>query len=386
MRKKTLIYFVILIGILAFSCDVDTFTPEDYSGFSDQEMNTFSSILNLPQQPDAYGSNSANAGLDVNYKGSMGRVLFYDTNLSADGNISCASCHHQELAFGDNNAFSEGVHGNLTQRNSIALGSLRSFGNHYQNEDLRDKETPGLFWDERASTIKEQLEQTISNPDEMGMDIKDIVDYVSEVEFYQILNKKAFGNEVLTADNLLEALEVFISSINSPLTSFEANFQNNLNYITGDSIVDNSEHNRGFELFKQNCSTCHSNTVSIEGHENEKTIFNANNGLKLNGDLGIYESTSRTEDIGKFKIPGLFNVALSAPYMHDGRFQTLEEVVEFYNSQIELSDNLHPALTKNDQAKRMNLTESDKAALVEFLHSLTDQKLQKEAKWSNPFL
>ena len=357
------------------------------STYSPDELRVLSSNLDLPDFPYDYGLGNSSSKSEVNHKATLGRVLFYDKKLSSDGKVSCASCHQQALGFADNQAQSEGPNGNVTDRNSIALASLRNFGVHY-DKTIDGRETPGLFWDERASSIKEQLKQTINNPNEMGMELHQISNLIENTDHYQILHEKAFGNTAVSEDHILEALETFINSISSTNSEFEGAVVGSLNYITGDSVVGETKFERGLQLFAKHCTSCHGQGMeTISEIANPENISVANNGLKhAANDLGVYQHTGKLEDIGKFKIPGLHNIELTAPYMHDGRFATLEEVVDFYNSEIEFHENLHPSLRNGNEAKRMNMNEEEKTALVEFLKSLTDEKMITEVKWSDPFV
>jgi len=155
--------FILVVGCQSNKEELDTsiYTAEEYSVLSQN--------LNLPESPYSYSFGNADSDRAINHKGTFGRALFYDKKLSADRAVSCASCHQQELAFADNVSLSQGANGNIKNRNSLALGSLRSFGAHY--DEAENIEVPGLFWDERAGSIKEQLKQTINNPNEMGMEI-----------------------------------------------------------------------------------------------------------------------------------------------------------------------------------------------------------------------
>lgn len=385
MKYLKLAIIVFIVSLFAQACQKDGINLLD-EAYSAEEIALLSDDLTLPGVPHSYSIGNQDSSTELDFIGTLGRVLFYDTQLSADGSTSCASCHQQSLAFSDDKAFSKGPNGNVTKRNSIALGSLRSFGAHYNEEE--GKQAPGLFWDERAQTIKEQLRMTINNPNEMGMSLDDIASRVNDDAHYAILNSKAFGTSQLNEDHILEALEVFIKSINSKNTTLESDLLGDINYISGDLIVGESKLARGFELFKNNCNSCHGQNLSLSllDLEDSEKISTANNGLLLEeNDKGMYEHTQSQEDIGKFKIPGLRNIALTAPYMHDGRFSTLEEVVNFYNSGINFNPNLHPSLTENGVAKKMNLSETDKEHLIDFLTALTDDTLVSEEKWSNPF-
>ena len=202
LKKFTL--FAALFAVL-FGCQQNE-SLDINEIYSPDELSVLSSKLNLPDSPFDYSLGNPFNVSDVNHKATLGRVLFYDKNLSADGKVSCASCHQQALAFSDDKAFSDGPNGNVTDRNSIALASLRSFGGHYDKTILGDA-TPGLFWDERVETIKEQLKQTINNPNEMGMELHQITNLMENTDHYQILNEKAFGTSEVTEEHILEALE-----------------------------------------------------------------------------------------------------------------------------------------------------------------------------------
>jgi len=383
-------YSIKAAAILIFALFITACQQEDLStaksGFSLEETAVLSSHLDLPQELYSYGFGNIEQSELLDYKATLGRVLFYDNLLSVDGSVSCGSCHDQSLAFADNKAFSHGANGNLTKRNSIALGSVRSFGIHYEETGNDKRITPGLFWDDRASSIREQLRETINNPNEMGMSLDEITSRVNQTDYYAVLSNKAFGTTKLDEDAVLEALEVFIKSINSTNTVFESEALGDLNYITGDSIVGETDLATGFQLFESNCNSCHSLNLSLHATDVKEKILTANNGLLLaDNDQGVYEHTQKAEDKGKFKVPGLRNISLTAPYMHDGRFSSLEEVVDFYNSGINSNPNLHPTLTSNGAAKKMNFTELEKTQLIQFLESLTDVSLATEDKWSNPF-
>lgn len=383
--KVLQIFLLVFAAIFGFiGCEKPS--NESFSGdYTFEEIDLLNQKLKLPDDVYSYSFASENIDATADHKGTMGRVLFYDKNLSADGKVSCASCHHQELAFSDDKDFSEGVNGNLTDRNSIALGAFKSFGRQYdKTED--DIDVPGLFWDERAGTIKEQLRQTINNPNEMGMHVEDIVYMASNRDYYRLLNKKAFGTENIDEESILDALEAFINSISSESTRFETEIFGELNFITGDQVTGTTKHELGLNLFLKNCQSCHSGNINVPKlNTTTERLFVANNGLTLTSDLGMYNHTALNEDIGKFKIPGLLNIELTSPYMHDGRFKTLEEVVDHYNEGITNQANLHPLLKDGSQPKKMNMNQEEKEALVAFLKALTDEDLTQNDKWSDPF-
>ena len=389
MNQINIIILLSAIVAFAVACESDMNSEiEQADLYSLDDSKILSEYLDIPDLPYSYSFGNLEAGIETDHIATLGRVLFYDKDLSATKKVSCASCHEQSLAFADDSALSVGDHDNMTHRNSIALGSFRSFGRQYDNTSNSKSKTAGLFWDERTTSIKEQLKETIKNPNEMGMELNDIVDNLNEKEYYQVLSQKAYSSSKITEDNVLEALEVFMNSISSVNTVLETEVFGELNYITGDSVVGKIKNDLGLQLFVHNCGSCHRSNIDFV--DDQSTGINAtvaNNGLSLHpGDKGLFQHTQDAKDIGKFKIPGLLNVELSAPYMHDGRFATLEEVVDFYDAGIEMNDNLHPSLMKGNAVKRMQMSQVEKTALVDFLKLLTDQNITEEVKWSSPFL
>lgn len=373
---------------MLIGCQSDDFDKNEINHeYSSEEYQLLSKTLDIPVTPFSYGFGNEKSGIQTDHKGTLGRLLFYDKSLSSDGKVSCASCHQQSLAFSDDKAFSIGVDGKLTDRNSIALGGLRSFGAHYK-VSIETQKSNGLFWDERAETIQEQLRQTINNPNEMNMDLDQIIQTVSNSENYNILYRKAFGSTPITEAGILQSIEVFINSISSTSSKLERDIVGELNFINGDQVTGSTGHELGLQLFKDHCNSCHNTSLHhfLDLEESERITL-ANNGLTLNTkDQGAYNLTLNPEDIGKFKVPGLLNIELTAPYMHDGRFTNLEEVVEHYSSGITDSPNLHPNLRQENEAKGLNFSTDEKLALVNFLRLLTDKSITTEEKWSNPFM
>ena len=319
-------------------------------------------------------------------KALLGRVLFYDTQLSATGETSCASCHKQEAAFSDDVAFSHGINGSVTKRNSIALGSVPSFAPALSGYGSSgDEQAAGVegdvkfFWDERASTIKEQSEATIQDDLEMGRDINELAAELSRQELYRILTMKAFGTTELTPDRLTLALEKFTATITSLDTRFDRVRDRDFFAVSDEPPFTPSEE-LGAGLFATNCASCHGNEMG----QPRRSV--ANNGLDQNyTDRGIGALTGRARDFGVFKVPFLRNVALTAPYMHDGRFATLAEVIDHYSDGIQPHLNLGRELRQGDQPLRMNLTAEEKQALVDFLLTTTDETVLVAERFADPF-
>lgn len=392
MKKITTLCSIFILAILAlgfYSCEKSpefdpnhTITFVDHY-YEDGDYETLQKSLNLPEFPHNY-SGFGNS-FARNAAPTLGRVLFYDKNLSKDGSVSCASCHKQELAFSDDVAFSRGVEGNVTDRNSLSLGAFASFQSYY-GPKVFPNGVPRFFWDERVESLHEQMSQTIPNEKEMGMDLNELVERVKEQEFYQILYDKAFQEKHITVENVLFAISEFVNSIRSNASKFDGGY--NGFDSSGDFANFTPQENLGKNLFRTNCAGCHAFSI----HQNFGSEFGNATSVACNGldkdyeDKGVGEFTQSVSDYGKFKIPGLKNIALTYPYMHDGRFETLEEVVDFYSEGIADHANLHSKLRNEDgSVKNLNLTEDEKAALLAFLHTLTDEQMIVEEKWSNPF-
>ncbi|MEM7367535.1 MAG: cytochrome c peroxidase [Bacteroidota bacterium] len=331
----------------------------------------------------------------------LGRVLFYETSLSADGTISCASCHHQELAFSDNVAFSEGVHGNLTDRNSFPLGSFPTIMGVYNNNgevgvpgDSLNPSARGVFWDERAADLFEQMQETFENPKEMGIDVRTIPDRLEGLDYYPILFERAYGdgNGKITPVKTMEALQAFMQTF----VNISSRYDHALGIairegqdLLGDFSGLSPEENQGKRLFRANCASCHMVTLNFLHHETLGSgKATACNGLdQTYTDKGVGQHSGNPELDGVFKIPALRNIAVTAPYMHDGRFGTLEEVIHHYNEGIQAHANLDPFL-KDEQGepKRLNLSQEEIDALLAFLNTLTNEDLLTHEKWADPFL
>lgn len=309
----------------------------------------------------------------------LGRVLFYDVNLSGNNTVSCASCHIQERGFADEGAFSIGFEGGLTGRNSMGLANAGYYNNGR------------FFWDERANTLEDQVLMPIQDEIEMGLTLNELVTKIQSQDYYQPLFTDAFGSTEVTTDRISLALAQFVRS----MVSYESPYDEGLIAANGNEDADFANftelENLGKDLFFSNrtqCSNCHE-TATFSGDQAR------NNGLDaVLTDLGVGGVTGNNNDQGEFKVNSLRNIALTGPYMHDGRFETLQEVVEFYNSGIQNSPNLDNRLrvggggrgNNNGNVRRMNLSGQEIDALVAFLNTLTDESFLTDEKFSNPFV
>ncbi len=352
-------------------------TPFDYASLL--LPNHFTT--NVPGQPlptSINGTDNTPADNPITNEGAtLGRVLFYDKKLSANGTISCASCHKQERGFSDDAILSIGFDGGTTGRHSMTLINSRFY------------QRGRFFWDERAATLEEQVLMPFQDPVEMGMTLEEVVAAVEEQDFYPELFEKAFGTTEITPERISKALAQFVRSIVSYSSKYDEGRA--LSSSPGANFPNfTAEENLGKNLFFQTipngggaCFGCHTTEAFISANPGPQ-----NNGLDLASttDIGAGAVFPNPIFIGRFKTTSLRNIELTAPYMHDGRFSTLEEVVEHYNSGIQAHPTLSPALTDlNGDPVQLNFTEAEKAALVAFLKTLTDNSVANEEKWSNPF-
>jgi len=294
----------------------------------------------------------------------LGKALFFDKQLSINNAQSCADCHAPEKAFTDGRRTARGAEGEFGTRNSMPLFNLA-----WKKE---------FFWDGRAKNLREQVLQPIQNPIEMHQSLTNLCTKLRATDKtdYAKLFSAAFGSPEITAEKISLALETFLLT----LTSFNAKFDR---VLRGEEKF-TAEEQRGFELFSTeydprrgqfgaDCFHCHGGPLF------QSQSF-ANNGLDSDfSDLGRANVTGKDSDKGKFATPSLRNVALTAPYMHDGRFQTLEEVVEHYTTGMKRSATLDPNLAKHPDGG-VPLSDVDKRALAAFLKTLTDAQFSSAGK------
>lgn len=300
----------------------------------------------------------------------LGRMLFYEKKLSADNSLSCASCHEQKLAFTDGKALSIGVDKSFTSRNSMALVNLLWVRN--------------FFWDGRSASLEDQTIFPMTNPHEMGQSLEETVKKLQQSPMYAVLFKKAFGDANIDADKIRKALAQFERTLISADSPYDR-------YLAG-IYQPTAQELRGMNLFMEppapergirgaNCGHCHG------GPKTFKELFH-NNGLDTEAkDSGREAISNEAEDRGRFRVPTLRNIALTAPYMHDGRFKTLEEVLDHYNEHIQESATLSSFLrgTSNEKGgKTLLLYQPEKTDIMAFLHMLTDSTFINNPAFSDP--
>lgn len=361
------------------------------SHYDQEDFHLLSQTLKLPEVPFDYQVmlpghfrvEEVDFPEITNDAATLGRVLFYDKSLSANNEVACASCHFQDRAFSDPVAFSKGFEGKLTKRNAFALGAIANASATYGANPFTETEG-ALFWDNRVKTAAEQIRQTLQDSIEMGADLAKLPAELQQTSYYPILFQQAFGSEQITEDRIVEALSQFTNSILTINSRFDQGFLVKKNAFP---LFDNftPEENSGKLLFIENCSTCHGSVLA------RSLVSHTNNGIDLvYQDSGMGALNGQRELVGVFKVPMLRNIELTGPYMHDGRFTTLEEVIEHYSTGIQLHENLDPFLREKgpdgqERAKQMGFTEKEKKALIAFLKTFTDQQFLGEKKYSDPF-
>ncbi len=286
----------------------------------------------------------------------LGKTLFFDKQLSVNSAQSCADCHVPEKAFTDGRRTARGAEGEFGTRNAMPLFNLA-----WKKE---------FFWDGRAKSLREQVLQPIQNPIEMHETLTNICAKLRATDKidYANLFTAAFGSPEITAEKISLALENYLLT----LTSFNAKFDR---VLRGEEKF-TAEEQRGFELFSTeydprrgqfgaDCFHCHGGPL----FQSQSFANNGSDGAFT--DIGREKITGKASDRGKFSVPSLRNVELTAPYMHDGRFRTLEDVIRHYSTGIPRSATLDPNLAKHPDGG-VPLSDTDKRALMAFLKTLTD--------------
>lgn len=289
----------------------------------------------------------------IRTKADLGKKLFNDPILSLDRSVSCASCHKPEFAFADTTAFSKGIFGTLTFRNTPSVLNMKS--------------RPHYFWDGRASTLEEQALMPIENPDEMGLPLDSAIARLNNSEEYTRLFKKIYGRKP-NRKNLASAFAAFERTLETVDSKFD-DWANGL-------IELSPEEERGRLLFtgsKAKCFDCHFMEDFTDDRFKNIGLYD---GEELK-DVGRFGITKDSADLGKFKTPGLRNIAVTAPYMHNGMFETLDQVMAYYNTPGHFVDK--PINIDSSLAKPLGLTPQERKDIVAFLHTLTDKAFHRKA-------
>ena len=301
----------------------------------------------------------------------LGRMLFYDKKLSGDGTLACSSCHAQGTGFSDTNRFSIGIQGLPGGRQAMAIVNMLWNSNQF-------------FWDGRANLLRDQALLPIQDPLEMHETLPNVVSKLNSSQTYKDQFFRAFGSDEINSLKVSKALEQFMNSIISNHSKYDKEKRGEVTFTASEQRgkdLFNEEYNPFFPATSgADCAHCHSGP----NFENDRYM---NNGLDSDADMmddGRMNVTMNLTDKGKFKVTSLRNIALTPPYMHDGRFSTLEEVVDHYNSGLVHSSTIDPAL-ENTRTTGLFLTPQDKIDLVNFLKTLTDTELANDSRYSSPF-
>ena len=282
----------------------------------------------------------------------LGKALFNDPMLSRDNTISCVECHNQSYAFTHHgHDVSHGVDNRVGTRNAQPVQNMA-----WQKE---------FFWDGGVGDLDLFSVAPIENPLEMDENLGNVLTKLRSTQKYPALFNKAYGSTEITSQKFLKALSQFMLSLVSANSRYDK-------YVRKEGGILNSEELAGLSLFQQKCSSCHAGDLFTDQSYR-------NNGLNIQGskDEGRFRITERVEDRFKFKVPSLRNVEMTAPYMHDGRFYTLEEVLHHYASGVQQTPNVDASL-KNG----IPLTAEEQAKIVAFLKTLTDREFLTNQKFA----
>jgi cytochrome c peroxidase len=388
MRKITItVSSVLAFSLLIVSCHKDATLKTLNPSMTQYSYNTqaYQQVVQFAGDNSPVNNRLTDAGA------ALGRVLFYDPRLSINNTVACASCHKQQFAFADNLPQSNGVNNNKTIRNTPAIINAA-------NKSV-------FFWDGRVNSLEVQTGLPIQNHLEMGLEKTEVLaQKLAPISYYQTLFTNAFGNPEITPAKISMALAQFVRAIASRQSAMD------MGTLSADATA-------GQQLFfgKYQCGHCHTGDnlggaplfqpygggVFIDSGSGTTPLTvlpnTSNIGLDVNyTDQGTEAITGVKTQNGYFVIPSLRNVALTAPYMHDGRFKTLEEVIDHYSNGIQPHPDLDPFLYQSNFAQRfvtaasgipvrMNISAQEKQQLVAFLKALTDNTILTDQRFANPF-
>lgn len=354
MKKSKHYYLRFLIaGLIAFS----------FIGLPKDKPYVFEPVFNFTAMPVSADNPVTENGVK------LGRYLFYDPILSNDSSFSCATCHQQKNAFSDSpHPFSKGINGVLQSRNTLPLFNLAWY--------------KAFFWDGRAASIEAQVFHPLLNPNELNITTNELVKRLQRSTFYPALFENAFGTPQIDSSRIAKAIAQFERTLISHNSRYDRTLRKtaklNMDEIEGMELVN--------DMTKGNCLHCHSTDENGLGTTGQFS----NNGLDAVANINLFKDkglggfTQQAVDMGKFKIPSFRNLLFTAPYMHDGRFQTLEEVLDFYSTGLHMSPTID---TKMEFVHRGGspLTKAEKRKIVAFLKTMSDSSFISNASFSNPF-
>jgi len=316
-----------------------------------------------PSPPD---NPPTHAGVD------LGRHLFYDPLLSGNDTQSCGSCHHQERSFADRRGVSIGSTGKRLARNAMPLVNLAW--------------TAPYFWDGRAPTLEALVPIPIQHPDEMNEDMDTLIGQLSEHPDYPARFEAAFPGEGITEGTISKAVAQFMRtmvSFNSRADLLDAGLTELTELeMRGNALMVDGLPKGAPDRVQDICDACHKHSAGVKGGSSNMGLFTVSK-LKTNG-LPIEDGDDDGAG-GRFMVPSIRNLTVTAPYMHDGRFEDLTQVVEHYNTQMVASTHLEPPLAKDGQPQKMRMNEEDVAATVAMIGIFTDPHFLTNPAYGSPF-
>lgn len=337
--KFTHLFWQMCVFFIFYSCENQTEQVEPF-GFK-QPAHFPKATYNFQKKP------VTKAGFE------LGRKLFFDPNLSSTGEVSCSNCHQQGNAFADgpHHPLSIGINGKNGTRNAPSLANMAFF-----------KE---FMWDGGINHLDFVPINALTSDIEMGEKMGNLVKMLNNDANYPTLFKNAFGIDTATATFMLVALSQFTLMMVSDNSPYDQ-------YLKGEKEALNSQQIAGMKLFKQKCEACHTGVLQTD-------FSYRNNGISEKiTDKGRGRISEHETDYGKFRVPSLRNVALTPPYMHDAKFNTLEEVLDHYSNGIKKTETLDPLLKDG-----IKMNSDEKQKIIAFLKSLTDEKFLRDARFRN---
>ncbi|GAB3829227.1 cytochrome-c peroxidase [Pontibacter rugosus] len=295
----------------------------------------------------------------------LGRALFYDPILSANNKVSCASCHQPDKAFSDGQALTTaGVTGKQLKRNVPAIINLA-----WQKS---------FFWDGGAKDIESLTFGPLTHADEMAQDLKELTKELQQHATYPQMFRQAFDSDSITSASITRALAQFQRT----LISANARYDKYKRQEAGGALSDAEL--KGFVLFQQHCGSCHTSDFFTDQdyHNNGLDVLYSEDDERLAWGRG--RISQQAGDIGKYKTPTLRNIALTAPYMHDGRFATLEQVLVHYRTGVKPSPSLAPQLQQPNGQFGLPITAAEQEKIILFLHTLTDEEFTQSKAFAKP--
>jgi cytochrome c peroxidase len=341
--SKTGLVFILVGAGFLYACKEPTVENEKKA--PEYFIPVYSSSLRQQDFPQPARNRLSKEGVE------LGKALFFDPGLSADGTVSCAGCHLPEKAFSDGVALTtKGVSGKALHRHSPSLFNLAWH--------------EGLFWDGGANDLESMVFGPLTHPDEMARDLKDVINYINNHEKYPQMFQQAFLTDTVTSSAIGRSLAQFMRTILSDHSRYDLWIQNKITLST--------EELKGYKVYQEQCSSCHTEGLftDLKYHNNGLDLVYANP-AELEGLFqGRYRITLDSQDMGAYKTPSLRNLSLTAPYMHDGRFTSLEDVLDHYAEGIQSNKTLAPQLRNG-----ILLSAREKVQLMAFLNTLNDYSI-----------